>query len=221
MLDCQMHTSYSSIKCEKVLTVLTNHIPIYHNFQEAQNEPTVNLDESTNRRETRAELETDDEGLKPLVTSTPRPSQRRQREDPSRLSHNSQDTDLTDLSSHLDSIGGHTCTFYVQSNEEQLPLPVPPRTGESRVFVEETSSSSSLHIAALIDQPPTSDPAYNERQLPGSTNKNQVSPSGESCGPTYAQPVLSSGVISLPPATERVVYDDVEGFKNPEVCRCN
>ena len=109
----------------------------------------------------------------------------------------------------------------------QSPPPVPPRTQDREVLLEGSSESSptqgSPHIAVLIDPPPP-DPTYAKPQplavnQPQSEEK-QVSPSGESCGPTYAQPVLSSpsGVISPPPFTEHVIYEDVEGFKNSEVC---
>ena len=119
------------------------------------------------------------------------------------------------------------------SNEEQAlqsPPPVPPITEDREVLLQGSSGSSptqsSPHIAVSIDQPPPLDPTYAEPQPPAvnqpqSKEKQEVSPSGESCGPTYAQPVLStaSPLTSPPPVTEPVVYEDVKGFKNSEVCK--
>ena len=118
-------------------------------------------------------------------------------------------------------------------NEEQSlqsPPPVPPITEDREVLLQGSSGSSrtqgSPHIAVSIDLAPSSDPTYAEPQPPAvdqplSKEKQQVSPSGESGGPTYAQPVLSSpsGVTCPPPVTEPVVYEDVKGFKNSEVCK--
>ena len=117
------------------------------------------------------------------------------------------------------------------SNEEQAlqsPPPVPPITRDREVLLQGSSELSptqgSPHIAVLIDLPPPLDPTYAEPQLPAvnqpqSKEKQEVSPSGESCGPTYAQSVLSSPLTSPPPVAEPVVYEDVEGFNNSEVCK--
>ena len=111
----------------------------------------------------------------------------------------------------------------------QSPPPVPPRTEDREILLQGSSGSSptqgSPHIAVSIDLPPSPDPTYAEPQLPAvkqplSNEKQEVSPKGESCCPTYAQPVLSSGVTCPPPVTEPVVYEDVKGFNNSEVCTC-
>ena len=117
------------------------------------------------------------------------------------------------------------------SNEEQglqSPPPVPPRTEDREVLLQGSlPNQGSPHIVVSIDPPPPPDPTYATPQLPVvnqplSKEKQEMSPSGESCGPTYAQPVLptSSPVTSLPPVTEPVVYEDVKGFKSAEVCIC-
>ena len=113
-----------------------------------------------------------------------------------------------------------------RANEKEPPPPVPPKTEESEILIGESSSSSpGSRITDSIDLTCTPDPAYYDKpqmpdvkQLP--SNKKQVSSSGELGGPTYAQPELptSSSVTTPPPVTVPVVYEDVKGFKNPEVC---
>ena len=90
-----------------------------------------------------------------------------------------------------------------RANKEEPPPPVPPKTEESEILVGESS-----------DKPLMPD------VKPFPSNKKQVSSSSELGGPTYAQQELptSSSVTIPPPATVPVVYKDVKGFKNPEVC---
>ena len=54
------------------------------------------------------------------------------------------------------------------------------------------------------------------------SNDDHTMPSGVSSGPTYAQPMhptFSENTVSAPPATEPVVYDEVDKFQNSQVSK--
>ena len=126
-------------------------------------------------------------------------------EESSNPSPSPQDTDSTDIQSASDP----TCDVQqlpgrapVQTSSEedsnqalQASPPVPPRTKESAILLEASLGSSP-------------------------SSEKQVSASEYSSGgPTYALPVLPtpSGITS-PPVADSVVYDDINGFQNSEVC---
>ena len=122
--------------------------------------------------------------------------------------------------------------------------PVPPRMDEMMFLSKESYSlPDSCHpIAAKIDlfYTPSSDqlsnkltitlarfsvgPLYDGIQLTRIIIKpfDQTLPSGVSSDPTYAQPMhptSSENTVSAPPATEPVVYDEVNKFQNSQVSK--
>ena len=120
--------------------------------------------------------------------------------------------------------------------------PIPQRTDEMMVLSEESSSlpdsrpkidllstpssdqlgdkvsSSSVSVGPLYDESLQTNSVIVQSQSSG----DQTKPSGVSSGPTYAQPMhptSSENTVSAPPATEPVVYDEVDKFQNTQVSK--
>ena len=185
-----------------------------------QNEATlINPYESipvTHHLERRAELdETDDEELEPLLQSSSPPLPVRQEGNrvesgSSTSSPRCQDTTETDLPSPSASSDDRalgvfdptrmyaqvqrtgTSDMQPQTNEEESPPPVPARTEESEVLVEELTDRSPgpQDVTSADVQPPT-DPIYDEPQLPApalpQTSSNDT-PSDVDCDQSLQAP---------------------------------
>ena len=79
-------------------------------------------------------------------------------------------------------------------------------------------SSTSVSVGPLHDEPLQTNSVIVQSQSSG----DQTTPSCVSSDPTYAQPVLptsSENTVSAPPATEPVVYDEVDKFQNTQVSK--
>ena len=87
-------------------------------------------------------------------------------------------------------------------NHPLVTPPLPPRVMEDGV-----STPTVLPRPFVQDQENSVSPA------------NQVTSDNGSSDPTYSQPVLpkSSNTVPPPAATEKLVYNNIQGFQNPQV----
>ena len=70
-----------------------------------------------------------------------------------------------------------------------------------------------------VSTPPVAISAAHDVHGADESPRDQISSDNGSSDPTYSQPVLpkSSSLVCAPPATERLVYDDIQGYQNKEV----
>ena len=112
-----------------------------------------------------------------------------------------------------------------ESNPFLVPHTMPPpRQGAGVILVSTdqllaTSTYASVALSAVheqhrLHQDTNTSPVISELN----PNQNTSTNNGSSPDPTYADPVLlTSSTNPNPLAADRIVYDDIQGFQNPQV----